>query len=111
MIKIAAAVSGAALLAGAIVLLPGMTPMVAAGPSLNVAALNATPLDAGPAPSRVNLQTKGDRLDILIIGPGCSEQAWPYYEPSCIRGDSARKPVRIVTTDRLPASIRFATSN
>jgi hypothetical protein len=97
MIKIAAAVSGAALLAGVIVLLPGMTPMVSAGTSLNT----------------INSQAKGDRLDLGKFGPGCSERGWPYYEASCLRGagNSPAKPVRIVSTDRLPASIRFATSH
>jgi len=95
MIKIAAAIFGAALLAGTIVLLPGMTPMVAAGTSLN----------------SINTAAKGDRLDVLAYGPACSEQTWPYYEANCIRGAGHGKPVRMVTTDRLPSSIRFATSN
>ena len=92
MLKIAAAVSGAALLAGTIVLLPGMTPMVAAGTSL----------------ATVNIKAKGDRLDIRPIGPACSEQSWPYYEPNCLRGagNGAPKPVRIVSTDRSPTKVR-----
>jgi len=97
MIKIAAAVSGAALLAGTLVLLPGMTPMVAAG---------TTPTH------EVNTVAKGDRLDVRQLPPGCSERGWPYYEPNCLYGaGSVSKPVRIVTTDRLPSHIRFATSH
>jgi hypothetical protein len=95
MIKIAAAVSGALLLAGAVVLLPGMTPMV----------------NAGTTPPTVNAPAKTDRLDIRNFGPGCSERGWPYYDASCIRnaGNQDVKKIRIVTTDRLPATIRFAT--
>jgi hypothetical protein len=47
---------------------------------------------------------KGDRLDIRPIGPACKEQAWPYYDASCLRdrskpGGQARV-VRMVSTDR-----------
>jgi len=96
MLKIAAAVSGALLLAGAVVLLPGMTPLV----------------NAGASQPTVNSHAKADRLDIRNYGPGCSERSWPYYEASCIRNaeNSDVKKVRIVTTDRLPADIRFATA-
>jgi hypothetical protein len=92
MIKILAAVAGAALLSGTIVLLPGMTTIDPA----------ATARGYG----------KSDRLDIRSYGPACSERGWPYYEPSCIHGyaNTAAKPVRVVTTDRLPTEIRFATS-
>jgi hypothetical protein len=96
MIKIAAAVSGAALLIGAILPLPGMTNTATTGISLQ----------------NVNTAAKGDRLDARQLGPGCNERGWPYYEPNCLYGtNSVSKPVRIVTTDRLPAHIRFATSN
>ena len=105
MIKIVAAVSGALLLAGAVVLLPGMTPVVSAG--------TATPTVNAPANTdRTKTdRTKTDRLDIRNFGPGCSERGWPYYDVSCIRnaGNQDVKKVRIVTTDRLPATIRFAT--
>jgi hypothetical protein len=92
MIKILAAVAGGALLSGAIVLLPGMTTIDSA----------ATARGYG----------KSDRLDIRSYGPGCSERGWPYYEASCIRGsaNTEAKRVRVVTTDRLPIEIRFATA-
>jgi hypothetical protein len=56
----------------------------------------------------VSLKTgKGDRLDIRAVGPGCSRQAWPYYEAACVKdrrhAASQARPVRIVTADRLPA--------
>ncbi|MET0670482.1 MAG: hypothetical protein ABWY66_10825 [Xanthobacteraceae bacterium] len=53
---------------------------------------------------------KGDRLDIRAVGPDCSRQAWPYYEASCVKDRreamSQAKPTRIVTADRVPATIK-----
>ena len=93
MIKILATVSGAALLAGAIVLLPGMSPI-------------------DPAASQL-AYGKSNRLDVRTYGPGCTERGWPYYEPNCLRGadNGEVKRVRVVTTDRLSSDIRFATSH
>jgi hypothetical protein len=86
MFKILAGISGAALLAGAVVVIPGMTPKVEAH----------------------MLPAKGDRLDLKTYGAACSERGWPYYETSCLRdaGSLTRqaRPVRIVSTDRLPAT-------
>ena len=92
MIKILAAVSGAAFLAGIVVLLPGMTPI-------------------DPATSQL-AYGKADRLDIRSYGPGCSERGWPYYEATCLRtADSAEvKRVRVIATDRLPDDARLAPS-
>jgi hypothetical protein len=55
---------------------------------------------------------KGDRLDVILVqapafqapAKDCSEQAWPYYDASCLRGGTlvnGKKPVRMVTTDRV----------
>ena len=48
---------------------------------------------------------KGDRLDIRPLGTKCSQQAWPYFEASCLRDKRAAmgkvQPARIVTADRL----------
>ena len=47
---------------------------------------------------------KGDRADARPLGGQCSQNAWPYFEASCLR--DARKPfgqvgqVRMVSTDR-----------
>lgn len=85
------AVAAAALVAGAITILPGASERVVA----------SAPLNSG----------KGDRIDARPLGPKCSQQAWPYFEAGCLR-DSRRPmgqaaPVRIVTTDRLaPAPTR-----
>jgi hypothetical protein len=76
MIKILAAIAGGALLAGAIVLLPGMT--------------------VDPAAAAL-AYGKADRLDVAS-----------YI--TCIRraAGAEAKPVRVVTTDRLPTDTRFA---
>ena len=78
------AIVAAALVAGAVSVFPGLGAVEARTPA--------------PVP-------KSDRLDIRPLGPGCSQQAWPYFEPSCLR-DRARnagraRTVRIVTTDGL----------
>jgi hypothetical protein len=46
---------------------------------------------------------KGDRLDAPAAGPKCSEQAWPYYEAACLKGQI--RSVRIVTSDRISATV------
>jgi len=89
-VKILAAIAGAALLAGTIVLLSGMGPI-------------------DPATSAL-VYGKADRLDIRSYGPGCSERGWPYYEATCLHsvdnGDVKR--VRVITLDRLPDDVRPA---
>jgi hypothetical protein len=41
-----------------------------------------------------------------LLGPACSEKAWPYYENNCVRdlrqSTGRARAVRIVSTDRLP---------
>ncbi len=48
---------------------------------------------------------KGDRLDIRVVGPKCSQQAWPHYEPGCIKDRKMpmgqAKAVRVVSTERV----------
>ncbi len=97
MIKILAAGGGAALLAGIIVLLPGMTPI--------------DPVVAAQAYGKIE-SGKTDRVDIRNYGPGCTERGWPYYEPNCLRtsDNNEVKRVRVVTADRFPADILFAAS-
>ncbi len=50
---------------------------------------------------------KGDRLDVRVVGPACSEQAWPYFEATCTKDRrqpmSQAKPARIVSPDRSAA--------
>ena len=88
--KLIAAVTGAALLAGTVVLSSGIGPI-------------------DPATSAL-AYGKAERLDIRSSGPGCSERGWPYYETTCLRfvdnGDVKR--VRVITIDRLPDDIRLA---
>jgi hypothetical protein len=83
--KTVSAIAAAALVAGAITILPGASDQVSA----------SAPLNSG----------KGDRLDIRAIGPQCSQQVWPYYEARCLK-DSRQpmghaKAVRIVSPDRV----------
>ena len=91
MIKLIAAVSGAALLAGVVVLMTGMTSTVEAQ----------------------KYAIKGDRLDVHSYGSACSNRGWPYFETTCLRDTTSRtreaRAVRVVSTDRLPADILFAT--
>lgn len=83
MLKVIAAVCGVAALAGILVLIPGLTPVVQAH----------------------MYSIKGDRLDVHSYGTACSERAWPYFEPSCLRNTNSAirqaRVVRVVTTDRL----------
>jgi len=48
---------------------------------------------------------KADRIDFRPIGTACSEHAWPYFEPGCLRdrnqamGES--RAVRMIPLDKL----------
>ncbi len=66
MIKALSAIAIAAFVAAALTLLPGFAPQVEASVPQALA--------------------KGDRLDIRPIGRDCSQQAWPNFEASCLRG-------------------------
>lgn len=84
MYRILSAIAAVALGAAAVLALPGFSPEVEA---------------RTPPPA-----VKADRLDVRSTGKNCTQQAWPYYETSCIRdrtrpGDQARV-VRIISTDR-----------
>ena len=83
MIKALSAIAVAAAIAAGLTLLPGFAPQVEA----------STP----------QALARADRLDIRPAGSGCSQQAWPNFEASCLRRAGTRtlvRPVRIVTTDR-----------
>jgi len=85
MIKALSVVAIAAFAAAALTILPGFAPQVEA---------------SVPAPL-----AKADRLDIHTSGPSCSEQAWPNFEPSCLRAAGSKAVVhqaRLVTADRTP---------
>jgi hypothetical protein len=74
----------AALIAGGVTVLPNFSGEVVA----------SAPIHSG----------KGDRLDARPIGPQCSEQAWPYFEASCLRDKrlmiGQARIVRLVTVSR-----------
>jgi hypothetical protein len=84
MIKALSAVAVAAFIAAALTVLPGFAPKVEASVPVALA--------------------KGDRLDIKAVGRGCSEQAWPNFEASCLRNATTKtitvREARLVTTDR-----------
>jgi hypothetical protein len=85
MIKAFSAIAVAAFIAAALTVLPGFAPQVEA---------------STPQPL-----AKGDRLDIHAVGRGCSEQAWPNFETSCLRAAGSKTVVRqarLVTADRTP---------
>lgn len=85
MIKALSAIAAAAFAAAALTVLPGFAPEVEA---------------SVPQPL-----AKADRLDIHLVGPGCSQQAWPNFEASCLRQAGSRtlvRQVRLVTADRTP---------
>ena len=85
MIKALSAVAVAASIAAALTVLPGFAPQVEASVPVALA--------------------KGDRLDINKLGRGCSEQAWPNFEASCLRGAGNKlvvREARLVTADRTP---------
>jgi len=87
MIKAVSAIAIAALVATVLALLPGFAPEVEA--------------------SVPHALAKGDRLDIRPIGRDCSQQAWPNFEPACLRlvgssGPTQIKQARLVTADRTP---------
>lgn len=85
MIKAMSAIAAAAFVAAALTILPGFAPKVEASVPQALA--------------------KGDRLDVHPVGRGCSQQAWPNFEASCLRGAGSRTAVRearLVTADRRP---------
>jgi hypothetical protein len=85
MIKAVSAIAVAVCVAAALSILPGFAPQVEASVPQALA--------------------KGDRLDIHLAGPNCSEQAWPNFEASCLRVAGSRimiRQARQVTADRTP---------
>ncbi len=85
MIKALSAIAFAAFIAAALSILPGFAPQVEASVPQALA--------------------KGDRLDIRPVGRGCSQQAWPNFEASCLRVSGSRtviREARLVTADRTP---------
>jgi hypothetical protein len=90
------AVALAALIAGAITILPSFSEQVAASTSVRS--------DHVTAPATPIRDIKADRLDSRPLGSQCSEQAWPYFEAKCLRNPRAEfgqvKAARIVSADR-----------
>jgi hypothetical protein len=87
MLKTVYAVATAAIVASCFVAFPSLSPQVEARAPV-----------AG---------AKTDRADTRPLAIQCSQNAWPYFESSCLRDQrntfgEARK-VRLITADRLPA--------
>jgi hypothetical protein len=84
--KVLSAIAAAALGAAVVMVLPGFSPSVEAGTT---------------APA-----VQADRLDSPAPGRACTQQAWPYYAPDCLRdrtqASGEARVVRLVSTDRLP---------
>ncbi|MGJ4928413.1 hypothetical protein ACQR1I_15205 [Bradyrhizobium sp. HKCCYLS2038] len=74
MIKALSAIAAAGFVAAAFTVLPGFAPEVNA---------------SVPQPL-----AKSDRLDFRPIGRDCSQQAWPNFEASCLRGAGTKTTIR-----------------
>jgi hypothetical protein len=79
MIKALSAIAVAGFIAAALTVLPGFAPQVEA--SVNSIVLK-----------------KADRLDYRPIGKDCSQQAWPNFEPSCLRNAGTKTAPEKVRT-------------
>jgi hypothetical protein len=91
MTKTFAAVATAAFIAALATILPGITAVSANTPDQPV---------QQPA-------TKADR--VVVPAAACTPRAWPYNDSDCTfqaRWQGEKRPVRLVTTDRLNASAR-----
>jgi hypothetical protein len=87
MIKAVSAIAIAAFVAIALSALPSFAPQVEV---------------SEPQPQ---VLSKGDRLDVHIVGRNCSHQAWPNFEASCLRVVGSKATIheaRLVTADRAP---------
>ena len=80
MIKALSAIAISAFIAAAVTVLPGFAPQLEAG-------------------EPVALQ-KSKRLDIHTIDRDCTEQTWPNFSASCLRGSGAELEPRLVSTNR-----------
>lgn len=77
---------------------------MAVGAAVVLALPGFSPVADASTPAPV---VKSDRLDIHPVGKDCTQQAWPYYEPNCLRDRTQvvrqARTVRVVTTDRVAA--------
>jgi hypothetical protein len=72
--------------------------MVKSAAALAILVLASTAILAMPYISQVEAEetvalAKGDRLDIRSE---CTEQVWPNFTPSCLKGDPAVGAVRLI---------------
>jgi hypothetical protein len=83
MISSTSALAITGLLAATALALPSLAPQVKA---------RETSLFAKEA----SVLTKADRPDIRPIAGNCSQQVWPNFDTSCLRGNDSVAPVRDV---------------
>ena len=85
MFKIYSIMAAAALIAGALVIAPSLTPVSASTRNELTQATNG----------------KGDRLD-MAARLACKQQSWPYLDRACVRDarteSGSGRTVRVVTT-------------
>lgn len=84
MLKILSAIVAAAAVAGVLVVVPGLSPDVAASTQIH----------------EVNQGAKTDRLQIRdVTAATCSERAWPYYDRNCVRDSNEPRRVRVIAPE------------
>ena len=96
MLKVFTAIASAALIAAAVVLVPGMNQEVAASTpdpvQQSVTATKADRLAAKP----VSVKPVANKQ----VPANCRQQHWPYLDQSCL-SNAAPRQVRLVSADRL----------
>jgi hypothetical protein len=106
--KVFGAVVAAALGAAVIMLLPGFSPELQAHAG-NPGQMVKTDLGLVTFFQAANFESqavppKADRIDYRPLGTACSQNAWPYFEASCLRDRNnamgTARAVRVITTDR-----------
>src|SRR5262245_40042761 len=104
--RIIYAVAAAAVGAAVLVALPGFAPDLQAHAG-NPAQLIKTDLGLVAFFQAANFENpvpvaKSDRIDYRPIGTACSQNAWPYFEASCLRDRNnamgEARPVRVIQT-------------
>ena len=106
--KVIFAISAAALGAAAVLAVPGFGPELQAKAG-NPAEIVKTDLglvvffQAANSDNQI-VPPKADRIDFRPLGTACSQNAWPYFEASCLRDRNnamgTARAVRVITTNR-----------
>ena len=107
--KVIGAITAAAISAAVVMALPGFSPELQASTG-NPGQVLKTDLglvvffQAADFTSQ-SVPSKADRIDYRPLGTACSQNAWPYFEASCLRdkrqAKGQAKAARIVSADRV----------